>query len=64
MEWKQYFCKHRKVTPHKKVQEFENLSGTRVFYICDNCGKVVREKFMSNEEFYFRYEVGKDERKN
>lgn len=52
---RQLFCRHKKTSPHIKKELFLALNGQNVYHICDKCGRIVREEFVSNEEFYTKY---------
>ena len=52
---RQLFCRHKNTTPHIKREPYLCLSGQTVYHICDRCRKIVREEFVSTEEFPLRY---------
>lgn len=50
----QLFCRHD-YEICKKVQKFHCLGGEQLYKRCKKCGKVIKYKFVSNEEFYSQY---------
>lgn len=54
---KQIFCRHIEVSPHRGINKygFRNLQGETIYYKCDRCNKIVRQEFMTNEEYMMNF---------
>jgi hypothetical protein len=46
---KQKFCRHKSCDWYLKREKFSCLSGDRHYYICNDCGKIIKSIFVRHD---------------